>query len=156
MALPRPVKAVVFDMDGLLVDTETVYCEALVAECAHMGHELPDDVLKRMIGHIWLNSALVLTDHFGPGFDTEALREGSTRRFYEIAHAGVGLKAGVVEKSGAWFSYDSTRIGQGRENAKRFLLENPDMASAIEAAIRRNAGLVAEALMTSPSEDDDI
>ena len=97
MALPRPVTAVVFDMDGLLVDTETVYCEALVAECAHMGHELPDDVLKRMIGHIWLNSALVLTAHFGPGFDTEALREGSTRRFYESAHAGVGLKAGVVE-----------------------------------------------------------
>lgn len=97
MALPRPVKAVVFDMDGLLVDTETVYCEALVAECAHMGHELPDDVLKRMIGHIWLNCALVLTDHFGPGFDTDALRDGSTRRFREIVHAGVALKAGVLE-----------------------------------------------------------
>ena len=68
----------------------------------------------------------------------------------------LGVDCGLVEKSGAWFSYDSTRIGQGRENAKRFLLENPDMASAIEAPIRRNAGLVAEALMTSPSEDDDI
>ncbi|MCH8685125.1 recombinase RecA [Pedomonas mirosovicensis] len=68
----------------------------------------------------------------------------------------LGVKAGVVEKSGAWFSYDSQRIGQGRENAKRFLLENPDMANTIEAAIRRNAGLVAEALMTSPSEEDDI
>ena len=68
----------------------------------------------------------------------------------------LGVKAGVVEKSGAWFSYDSTRVGQGRENAKRFLLENPDVANAIEAAIRRNAGLVAEALMASPSEEDDI
>ncbi|HLU91073.1 MAG TPA: recombinase RecA [Pedomonas sp.] len=66
----------------------------------------------------------------------------------------LGVKAGVVEKSGAWFSYDSQRVGQGRENAKRFLLENPDMANAIEAAIRRNAGLVAEALMTEPGEED--
>ncbi|MGK2286225.1 recombinase RecA [Pedomonas sp. V897] len=68
----------------------------------------------------------------------------------------LGVKAGVVEKSGAWFSYDSQRIGQGRENAKRFLQENPDLAAAIEAAIRRNAGLVSEALMSAPSEDDDI
>jgi recombination protein RecA len=68
----------------------------------------------------------------------------------------LGVKAGVVEKSGAWFSYDSQRIGQGRENAKKFLTENPDMANQIEAAIRRNAGLVSEALMASPEEDDDI
>jgi HAD superfamily hydrolase (TIGR01509 family) len=97
MALPRPVKAVVFDMDGLLVDTEVVYTEALIAEAAHMGHDLPLDVVKQMVGHIWLNSAKVLTAHFGEGFDTEALREGSTRRFHEIAQAEVCLKAGVVE-----------------------------------------------------------
>ena len=52
----------------------------------------------------------------------------------------LGVKAGVVEKSGAWFSYDSQRIGQGRENAKTFLKENPDIAAKIEAAIRQNAG----------------
>src|SRR5579862_7705299 len=59
----------------------------------------------------------------------------------------LGVKAGVVEKSGAWFSYDSQRIGQGRENAKTFLKDHPDVAGQIEAAIRQNAGLVADALL---------
>ncbi len=53
----------------------------------------------------------------------------------------LGLDLGVVEKSGSWFSYDSQRIGQGRENAKQFLAENPEIAATIEAAIRDNAGL---------------
>ena len=48
----------------------------------------------------------------------------------------LGVKAGVVEKSGAWFSYESQRLGQGRENAKQFLKDNPDIADKIEAAIR--------------------
>jgi recombination protein RecA len=65
----------------------------------------------------------------------------------------LGVKAGVVEKSGAWYSYDSQRIGQGRENAKQFLKENPDMAAAIEAAVRANAGLVAEQFAGGPDED---
>ena len=56
----------------------------------------------------------------------------------------LGVKAGVVEKSGAWFSYDSQRIGQGRENAKTFLKDNPDIAAEIEAAVRGNSGLIAE------------
>ncbi len=51
----------------------------------------------------------------------------------------LGVKAGVVEKSGAWFSYDNQRIGQGRENAKTFLKANPDIAGKIEAAVRQNA-----------------
>jgi recombination protein RecA len=55
----------------------------------------------------------------------------------------LGVKAGIVEKSGAWFSYDSQRLGQGRENAKQFLRDNPDVAEAIEQAIRQNAGLIA-------------
>ena len=55
--------------------------------------------------------------------------------------------AGVVEKSGAWFSYNGQRIGQGRENAKQFLKENPQIAAEIEKAIRQNAGLVAGAMM---------
>jgi recombination protein RecA len=59
----------------------------------------------------------------------------------------LGVKAGVVEKSGAWFSYDSQRIGQGRENAKTFLKANPDIAGKIEAAIRQNAGLIAEKIL---------
>jgi recombination protein RecA len=60
----------------------------------------------------------------------------------------LGVKAGVVEKSGAWFSCDSQRIGQGRENAKAFLRANPDVAQKIEAAIRQNAGLIAEKILT--------
>jgi recombination protein RecA len=56
----------------------------------------------------------------------------------------LGVKAGIVEKSGAWFSYDSQRLGQGRENAKLFLKDNPGIADSIEKAIRQNAGLIAE------------
>jgi recombination protein RecA len=69
----------------------------------------------------------------------------------------LGVKAGVVEKSGAWFSYDSQRIGQGRENAKVFLKENPDIAGKIEIAIRQNAGLIAEKILAGEEaeEDDD-
>jgi recombination protein RecA len=71
----------------------------------------------------------------------------------------LGVKAGVVEKSGAWFSYDSQRIGQGRENAKSFLKANPEIAGKIEAAIRQNAGLIAEKILAGEeggaAEDDD-
>jgi recombination protein RecA len=67
----------------------------------------------------------------------------------------LGLQAGVVEKSGAWFSYDGQRIGQGRENAKAFLRANTDIASAIEAKVRANAGLVASAMMGGPEPDGD-
>ncbi|GGE72355.1 recombinase RecA [Sphingomonas prati] len=65
----------------------------------------------------------------------------------------IGVKAGVVEKSGAWFSYDSIRIGQGRENSKTYLKEHPDIAERLEKAIRDNAAGVAEQMMTGPEED---
>src|ERR1700731_2630645 len=67
----------------------------------------------------------------------------------------LGVKAGVVEKSGAWFSYDSQRIGQGRENAKAFLKANPDIADRIEAAVRANSGLIAEKILAGEEEGDD-
>ncbi len=67
----------------------------------------------------------------------------------------LGVKAGIVEKSGAWFSYDSQRLGQGRENAKAFLRENPDMTAKIEAAIRQNSGLIAEQILAGTPESDD-
>src|SRR6266566_299471 len=68
----------------------------------------------------------------------------------------LGVKAGIVEKSGAWFSYDSQRLGQGRENAKAFLKANPDMTTKIEAAIRQNSGLIAEQILAgSPERDPD-
>jgi len=65
----------------------------------------------------------------------------------------LGVKAGVVEKSGAWFSYDSQRIGQGRENAKQFLRDNPKMADAIEKKIREQSAVIAEALMVADTGD---
>jgi len=66
----------------------------------------------------------------------------------------LGVKAGIVEKSGAWFSHDSVRIGQGRENSKKYLLNNPATMGKIEAAIRGNSAVVSDALLTSPGEDD--
>ena len=67
----------------------------------------------------------------------------------------LGVKAGVVEKSGSWFSYSSQRIGQGRDNAREFLKANPDMANEIEAAVRKNAGIIVEELLVGPSAEDD-
>jgi recombination protein RecA len=68
----------------------------------------------------------------------------------------LGVKAGLVEKSGSWFSYDSVRIGQGRENAKNYLRDNPDMADRLERAIRQRTEKVAEEMMTGPDAEDDI
>ena len=70
----------------------------------------------------------------------------------------LGVKAGVVEKSGSWYSYDSQRIGQGRENAKRFLQENPELAEKLELEIRKSIDILDQALpkkSTSGSSDDD-
>ena len=68
----------------------------------------------------------------------------------------LGVAAGLVEKSGSWFSYGDQRIGQGRENAKNFLREHAEMANELETAIRQNAGLVQEKMMDeSLSEDED-
>jgi len=67
----------------------------------------------------------------------------------------LGVKAGIVEKSGAWFSYDSVRIGQGRENAKIYLKENPDVAQRIENAIRGRTEEVGEALMVGAGDEPD-
>ena len=68
----------------------------------------------------------------------------------------LGVRAGIVEKSGAWFSFDSVRLGQGRENAKAFLKTSPEMADKIERAIRENAGLIADRILENagPSDED--
>ena len=71
----------------------------------------------------------------------------------------LGVKAGVVEKSGSWYSYDSQRIGQGRENAKRFLKDNPDLADQLENQIRKSKGILGKNMlkegMNRPSDEDD-
>ncbi|MEZ5815136.1 MAG: recombinase RecA [Alphaproteobacteria bacterium] len=66
----------------------------------------------------------------------------------------LGVAANLVEKSGAWFSYDGQRIGQGRENAKNFLRENADLAAKLEKQIRANAGLIADDMLTGPDNDE--
>ncbi|MCK5930772.1 MAG: recombinase RecA [Fulvimarina manganoxydans] len=66
----------------------------------------------------------------------------------------LGVKSGIVEKSGAWFSYNSQRLGQGRENAKTFLRENPEMANEIEIAIRQSAGVLAQKLLEDGQQSE--
>jgi hypothetical protein len=65
----------------------------------------------------------------------------------------LGVKGGIIEKSGSWYSYECQRIGQGRENARRFLLDNPDIAAGIEAKVRKNAGLIADEMLVGPDGD---
>jgi len=65
----------------------------------------------------------------------------------------LGLKAELVEKSGSWFSCDSTRIGQGRENAKQYLRDNPEMAEKLESQIRANAGLISDEMLKGGPDD---
>ncbi len=70
----------------------------------------------------------------------------------------LGVKAGIVDRSGAWFSHDGNRIGQGRENAKTFLKDNPNVAQAIENAVRENAGLIVEKMLieAEPGEAEEV
>ncbi len=67
----------------------------------------------------------------------------------------LGVKANIVEKSGAWFSYDGQRVGQGRENAKQFMRDNPDVAQAIEARVRAQAGIVADAMLDASGANEE-
>ena len=66
----------------------------------------------------------------------------------------LGVKANIIEKSGSWFSYDSQRIGQGRENVREFLKQNPDIAADIEKKVRGNANKIAEELLVSPLQEE--
>ena len=97
MSLPRPVHAVVFDMDGLLVDTETVSRDAMTLAAGAMGYQLPHEVFIRLVGMSFAASGAILAEHFGPEFDVAAFQAESTRLFRAQGELGVALKAGVVE-----------------------------------------------------------
>ena len=97
MVFPRPIQAVIFDMDGLLIDSESVYRDAIIAAAAQLGHDLPESVFKRMIGLPDTGSGQVLIDHFGPELDLQALWSDATHRFRQVTQAGVALKTGVLE-----------------------------------------------------------
>ncbi len=66
----------------------------------------------------------------------------------------LGVKAGIVEKSGSWFSFDSQRIGQGRNNARQFLTEHPEVAETVELKLREHSGIVVNAMMTETTGDE--
>jgi HAD superfamily hydrolase (TIGR01509 family) len=97
MSLPRPVHAVVFDMDGLLVDTETVSHEAMTLAARQQGHELPHDLFIRTVGMNFAHSGQLFADHFGPAFDLPLFQAESTRLFRAAGELGVALKDGVLE-----------------------------------------------------------
>jgi HAD superfamily hydrolase (TIGR01509 family) len=97
MNLPRDVKAVVFDMDGLLFDSESVYRDAMLATAQQMGFELPDWMFLRLVGVPWAGNVTMLQEHYGADFAHEEFRAEATRRFYEVADAEICLKAGVIE-----------------------------------------------------------
>jgi recombination protein RecA len=67
----------------------------------------------------------------------------------------LGVKAGIIEKSGAWFSFNGERIGQGRENTKAFLKQHPKLGNEIEKAVRQNAGLIVDKMLEAPPEGDE-
>ncbi|MFN3400015.1 MAG: hypothetical protein ACK4Z4_06705, partial [Ferrovibrio sp.] len=100
------------------------------AQCAYCGQALPGDgvqVRRPRLGRMRLSTGELID---------------------------LGVKANVVEKSGSWLSFDSQRIGQGREAAKAFLKENPEVANRIEAAIKANTGLVAAAIDAGPEGNE--
>ena len=97
MSFPRTVKAVVFDMDGLLVDTETVIFRAMQETAVGLGGELPFSTFQRMVGLQDAASNAVLVEHFGDGFDLSAWTLAVRAHSHEQMAAGVALKAGVQE-----------------------------------------------------------
>jgi len=97
MSLPRLVRAVVFDMDGLLVDTEQVVFEAMRAAARGTGREMPFQVFLRMVGLPAMAGDQIVLEHFGQDFDLQSWRAAISHHFDEIAAAGIALKAGVIE-----------------------------------------------------------
>jgi HAD superfamily hydrolase (TIGR01509 family) len=97
MKLPRPVAGVVFDMDGVLIDTEAVWREVQLAEAEAQGLDMPLTFVDSMIGLPWQVNRQQLRDHFGPDFDVEAFVAAIVRRHDAVCHAGVRVKTGVVE-----------------------------------------------------------
>ena len=97
MKLPRTPAAVVFDMDGLLFDTEVLYQEAIQLAAAEGGHEVAIDVFNRTVGLPWAQSRALLLSHFGEAFPVDEFQETWVRHFWVIAETRLALKLGALE-----------------------------------------------------------
>jgi HAD superfamily hydrolase (TIGR01509 family) len=97
MTLPRPVHAVVFDMDGLLFDTEALFRDAMMAAAGDMGRDLPEHVHLRLIGGNLAGERVILAEHFGPDFVLDDYYRQVRLHYDEMAEAGIALKAGAAE-----------------------------------------------------------
>jgi beta-phosphoglucomutase-like phosphatase (HAD superfamily) len=97
MKLPRMPAAVVFDMDGLLFDTEVLYQEAIQLAAAEGGHEVAIDVFNRTVGLPWAQSRALLLSHFGEAFPVDEFQETWVRHFWVIAETRLALKLGALE-----------------------------------------------------------
>jgi beta-phosphoglucomutase-like phosphatase (HAD superfamily) len=97
MKLPRRTVAVIFDMDGLLFDTEALYQQSIMTAAVEVGHEMTPAIFRRMVGHPWQQNRTVLLDHFGVAFPVDELRAAWLRHFDLVVATGLSLKSGVVE-----------------------------------------------------------
>ena len=94
---PRTPAAVVFDMDGLLFDTETLYQEAILLAAAEAGHEVAPDFFNRTVGLPWAQSRALLLSHFGETFPVDEFQAAWVRHFWVIAETRLALKPGALE-----------------------------------------------------------
>src|SRR4029077_564951 len=97
MKLPRTPAAVVFDMDGLLFDTEVLYQEAIQLAAAEGGHQIAIDVFNRTVGLPWAQSRTLLLSHFGEAFPVDEFQAEWVRHFWVIAETRLTLKPGALE-----------------------------------------------------------
>jgi HAD superfamily hydrolase (TIGR01509 family) len=97
MVFPRRIRAVVFDMDGVLIDSEVVFRDALIAVSAERGHAMPASLHHRLIGAPYASNIETLLTHYGAGFDAEGLFAAANTHFHQIVDPRALLKAGAME-----------------------------------------------------------